>query len=94
MKEKFYVFTDIDGTLYDINYIHTKGIARLKEKYGENFSSQIKIPLDYEFIDPKCVKALNYLLEKLEEKYDAKINAALVREAAEVYENRGMLKKF
>ncbi len=31
---------------------------------------------------------------ELEEKYDAKINAALVKEAAEVYENRGMLKKF
>ena len=34
------------------------------------------------------------IAEELEEKYDAKINAALVKEAAEVYENRGMLKKF
>ncbi len=30
---------------------------------------------------------------ELEEKYDAKINAALVAEAAEVYEMRGMLKR-
>ena len=40
-------------------------------------------------VNNKQVEDKNY-----EEKYDAKINAALVKEAAEVYENRGMLKKF
>ena len=34
------------------------------------------------------------IAEELEQKYDATINAALVREAAEVYEGRKMLKRF
>lgn len=33
------------------------------------------------------------IAEELEKEYDAKVNAALVAEAAEVYEKRGMLKK-
>ena len=32
--------------------------------------------------------------DELEQKYDATINAAVVREAAEVYEGRKMLKRF
>jgi len=34
------------------------------------------------------------IADELEQKYDASINAALVREAAEVYEGRKMLKRF
>lgn len=34
------------------------------------------------------------IADELEEEYDARINAALVREAAEVYESRKMLKSY
>lgn len=73
MKEKFYVFTDIDGTLNDINFINTVGLSRIKAKHGENYHEKISYPLDYEFIDPKCVQALDYLLAKLEENYDTQL---------------------
>ena len=38
-------------------------------------------------------KELQMIADELEEKYQAKINADLIREAAEVYEGRDMLRK-
>ena len=57
MKEKFYVFLDIDGVLYDWPFINSQ-----KRKGGA-----IK-----EF-KPESMQALNYLIENLEKKYDVEL---------------------
>lgn len=58
-KEKFYIFMDIDGVLWDWSW-------RLKAiKDGEILNK-----LQIEQFNPESVKALNYLLFNLEKKYD------------------------
>ena len=48
----------------------------------------------FKLSQPAAAEELLAIADELEQKYDAKVNAALVRDAAEVYENRKMLKKF
>lgn len=58
-KEKFYLFTGIEQTLVSKNWLDTyySGLPI----YGEAAP------------DPQCIKALNYLIQGLEKKYDVKL---------------------
>ena len=59
-KEKFYVFSGIEKTLISQNFIdaYYSGVPKV---HGDI------IP------DPTCMKALNYLLRELEQKYDVRL---------------------
>lgn len=57
MKEKFYVFLDIDGVLNDLQYMQSLD----KKQMGI-----VKV-------NPRSVDALNYLVEKLSVRYDVEI---------------------
>ena len=59
MKKKFYVFLDIDGVLYDWNYIKSLG----PEHWGG-------VIVDF---DPKSIEALNYLIAQLKKEYDVEL---------------------
>ena len=59
MKKDFYIFLDIDGVLWDVEYI-------LKE-IDEGHIKKGGIIKD---LKPSCIEALNYLIEKLENFYD------------------------
>ncbi len=73
MKEKFYIFLDVDGTLFDINYQHSV-YADYKKKYGMDFFTDLKTgQFELECIDPKCIKALNYLIDNLENHFDTQL---------------------
>ena len=60
MREQYFVFLDIDGTLIDLKY------GQLRRgpffKFGEN-----------SILNPESIDALNLLLESLEEKYDTRL---------------------
>ena len=58
MKEKFYIFLDIDGVLFDLKYI---------EKVGYD-----KFDISRDF-DPKSIFALNYLIAELRKNYDVEL---------------------
>ncbi len=60
--EKFYVFLDIDGVLWDWKY--------QKEflKQNPNLRGQFVNKLD-----PKCIDALNFLLKELSKKFDVQL---------------------
>lgn len=58
MKDKFYIFLDIDGVLYDWNFII---------KNGDKKSGTIKN------FNPKSIEALNFLIEKLQYTYNVEI---------------------
>lgn len=60
MKEKFYVFLDIEGTLGDIDY----NAKQIDLGYHDD--------LDI-LIDPKCVSALNYLIDNLQKRFDVQL---------------------
>ena len=53
--ENFYIFLDIDGVLYDWNYL---------------ISNNIKNPGIIKTFNPESIKALNYLIEKLSLNYN------------------------
>ena len=59
-KDVFYVFTSINGVLFDSKYVDSM--------HGP-FAASIEDPI----LNPKSVSALLYLLETLEEKYDTKL---------------------
>lgn len=59
-KEKFYVFSGIEKTLISQNFIDSY-YSGLPYIHGD------PIP------DPSCMKALNYLIHELEQKYDVKL---------------------
>lgn len=58
MKDKFYIFLDIDGVLYDWDFILKKAIKK---------SGTIK---DF---NPKSINALNFLIEKLSKSFNVEI---------------------
>ena len=58
MREKFYVFLDIDGVMYDWDYLKSLG----RKSFGI-----IKT------FNPDSVQALNYLLETLNNSYDTEL---------------------
>lgn len=58
MKDKFYIFLDIDGVLYDWNFILKK--SDKKACTIKNF-------------DPKSIDALNFLIEKLSKSFNVEI---------------------
>lgn len=62
MKEKFYIFLDIDGVLWDWKYIKSLTCKGERKQGG-----QIK-----EF-NPESIKALNFLLDELNKKFDCKL---------------------
>lgn len=58
MKENFYIFLDIDGVMFDWDFIKSLGRKNL---------GIITV------FNPKSVDALNYLIEKLSERYSPKL---------------------
>lgn len=58
MREKFYVFLDIDGVMYDWEFLKSQGI----KSFG-----RIKT------FNPESVSALNYLLETLNQSYETEL---------------------
>ena len=58
MREKFYVFLDIDGVMYDWEFLKSQGI----KSFG-----RIKT------FNPDSVQALNYLLETLNQNHDTEL---------------------
>lgn len=60
MREQYFVFLDIDGTLIDLKYgQHIRGPFF---EFGENT-----------ILNPESIEALNLLLESLEQKYDTRL---------------------
>lgn len=62
VMKKFYIFLDIDGVLYDWDFIITETNAG-RIKRGE-FIKKFK---------PESICALNYLIKELEEQYDVRL---------------------
>ena len=62
MKNKFYIFLDFDGVLYDWKYIMSKS-----RKENKKNSGLIK------YFNPKCIDALNHLIEEQSKTYDVKL---------------------
>ena len=62
MKEKFYIFLDIDGVLWDWNYRMSEIIE--KEKNPSRIISEF---------NPQSVNALSYLVSKISKNYDCSI---------------------
>ena len=60
MREQYFVFLDIDGTLIDLKY--GQRICGPYFEFGEN-----------SVLNPESIKALNLLLESLEQKYDTRL---------------------
>lgn len=56
-KERYFVFMDIDGTLWDY-------------KYGEHYHGPFVYQTEYPRLKSTSIKAVNILLKSLEEKYD------------------------
>lgn len=59
--KKFYLFLDIDGVLNNITWLKNCVDNNLEEKGY------------YRFIDPKCIDAINFLIDKLSEKFDVQV---------------------
>ena len=77
-KERYYVFFDIDGTLWDCVY----------RMYNKT-----------ELLKPESMKALNYLLDELDKKYDLQIimtsrRRYLFKETCELLYNSGLDRKY
>lgn len=62
MKEKFYIFLDIDGVLWDWNY-RMREINKKEKKHSKIISN----------FNPESVNALNYLISKINKNYDCYI---------------------
>lgn len=62
MKTKFYIFLDIDGVMYDWDYIIT-----------QVNSGRIKMGGQLNEFKPNSVNALNYLISQLNKTYDVKL---------------------
>ena len=60
MREQYYVFLDIDGTLIDLKYGQRKRGPFFE--FGEN-----------SVLNPESIEALNLLLESLEQQYDTRL---------------------
>ena len=60
MREQYFVFLDIDGTLVDLKYGHYARGPFFR--FGEN-----------SVLNPESIEALNFLLDSLEQKYDTRL---------------------
>ena len=70
MKEKFYVFTDIDGTLTDIE--NTQKMFSSKE-LSKLYLSKGQLYYERAVIKKESVQALDFLLSSLENQFDTQL---------------------